>query len=418
MPEVCYEPKRFPAQQMAMIEVAKTICEGYEGYALTLRQLYYQCVARDLFPASRLFVRVGDKWVPSEGGTPNADPNYKWLAGIINDARLAGKFDWDFIIDRTRNLEQRATWRSPAQMIEDAAKAYLTDTWGPQKRRVEVWIEKDAAIGVIERICRMNNVPYFSCRGYTSQSEMWSAAARIGGYLRSGEKTVLLHIGDHDPSGLDMTDDITKRLNLFVNVDWTNEFMGGVRGYTRGQIRSSMREVMRDKGCNITEEDLPFEVRRIALTIDQINQYNPPPNPAKKSDSRFKKYQERTGLDESWELDALEPAVVEQLIQDEVDDLRVDEAFDAAELAQENDRAVLKAVSDNWETIRTVHAPKIGGVMTKPRRPVMYREMPEVEAALVAGDFTIINDQYLTVADMEFHKDEGEWHWSDDEEQS
>lgn len=366
MPEVCYIPKKFTETQSAMIEQAIAICEEYEGYALTLRQLYYQFVARDAFPLERRYYKVGDKWEPAPGdmgATPNAEPNYKWLGALINDARLAGKFDWTYIVDRTRNLERRNTWKSPEELIKDAAEAYLTDTWAPQKRRVEVWIEKDAAIGVVERICNLNNVPYFSCRGYTSQSEMWLAANRIGGYLRNGEKVVLLHIGDHDPSGLDMTDDIRDRLNRFTHVDWLNEFGMGMLGageVTRGVIRKNMRDHMREQGCSIEDDELPFEVRRIALTIEQIERYDPPPNPAKKTDSRFRKYQAQTGLDESWELDALEPAVVEQLIQDHIDAFRLQEPFDQAELAQENDRSVLKAVHENWETIKTVHAPKVG----------------------------------------------------------
>lgn len=359
MPEVCYIPKKLSLPKLEIIDLAREICDEYAGFSLTLRQLYYQFVARDIFPSDRTWRQVtNDKWVRDPSGTPNAEPNYKWLGDIINDARLAGLFDWEYIIDRTRNLEKRSTWSSPAALLDDAAKQYLTDTWGAQKRRIEVWIEKDAAIGVVEHVCHLNNVPFFSCRGYTSQSEMWAAAQRIGENLRNGEKTLIVHIGDHDPSGLDMTDDITDRLNRFMHIDWVNEFLHP--GVTRGYIRNDMREQMREKGCTIEDDELPFEVRRIALTIEQIEQYNPPPNPAKKTDARYQKYQERTGLDESWELDALEPAVVEELIQGEIDAFRDDEAFGRAEMTQEKDRAILKSVVGDWDTIASIHSSKIG----------------------------------------------------------
>lgn len=51
------------------------------------------------------------------------------------------------------------------------------------------------------------------------------------------------------------------------------------------------------------------EVRRLALNMEQVRKYDPPPNPAKVTDSRFAAYCDQFG-DESWELDALSPKVV------------------------------------------------------------------------------------------------------------
>jgi hypothetical protein len=334
--KITYTPRNFKESSLAVIRDAENICLEYQsqGFALTLRQLYYQFVARGLLP--------------------NNQQSYNRLGEIISDARLAGQFDWDFIVDRTRNLASNPTWASPEALIASAAKQYLTDTWAPQKKRVEVWIEKDAAIGVIEQVCERNNVPYFSCRGYTSQSEMWSAATRIGEYLRNGEQTLILHIGDHDPSGLDMTRDIEDRLRLFIHQDWVNEYPVGVPA-SRGNIRASMREHMRDQNSEIEDHEHPWQVKRIALTIEQVEQYDPPPNPAKQSDDRYRKYVETTGLTESWELDALDPLVMETLIQDEIDAFMDEDAFAEAETEQEKDRAVLVAIKDNWEAIKSVH---------------------------------------------------------------
>lgn len=328
-----YVNKNFRTDTMAIIEAANAICQTYSG-SLTLRQLYYQFVARDLLP--------------------NEQKSYDRLQSIISDARLAGEFDWDYIIDRTRNLVDLPTWESPAKLLEAAAKQYRADLWAPQKRRVEVWIEKDAAIGTIERVCQLNNVPYFSCRGYTSASEMWSAATRVGEYLRNGEQTLILHIGDHDPSGLDMTRDIEDRLRMFIHQDWANDMLG-FGSHTRGVIKKSMREAMREKGSTIEDHQTPWEVRRIALTLDQIEQYNPPPNPAKTTDARFLAYQEATGLDESWELDALDPFVMENLIQDEIDRFRDDGALGTAERKQEQDRLVLTNISNRWDDVRAAY---------------------------------------------------------------
>ena len=327
-----YINKTFQPATRALIDQANAICSEYaaSGLSLTLRQLYYQFVARGLIP--------------------NEQAAYNRLGAVISDARMAGEFDWDYIIDRTRNLQSSPTWESPASLLKAAGEQYRRDLWAPQKRRVEVWIEKDAAIGVIESVCTLNGVPYFSCRGYTSSSEMWSAAARIGEYLRNGEKTLILHIGDHDPSGLDMTRDIEDRLRTFIHQDWANEFMG-LGAHTRGAIRASMRNKMRENGSKIEDLDSPWQVRRIALTLEQIERYNPPPNPAKTTDARFQKYQDETGLDDSWELDALDPFVMETLIQEHIEGFRDDAALAKAERQQEVERKVLLNISSNWDEV-------------------------------------------------------------------
>jgi hypothetical protein len=93
-----------------------------------------------------------------------------------------------------------------------------------------------------------------------------------------------------------------------------------------------------------------IEVRRIALNYNQIEEYKPPPNPAKMTDSRAKGYVRMYGRS-SWELDALEPRVMRDLIKDTVDEL-TDHDLMAETKAQEAEyRKVLQKVVDNWETL-------------------------------------------------------------------
>lgn len=144
-----------------VIDQANEIIAAYaaQGFDLTLRQLYYQFVSRD---------RIA-----------NSDREYKRLGSVINDAQLAGLVDWDAITDRTRNVRAVSHWETPGAIIDSAAYSFRIDKWLLQPYRVEVWIEKDALAGVIERVCTDLDVPYFSCRGYTSQSEMWAAAHNV-----------------------------------------------------------------------------------------------------------------------------------------------------------------------------------------------------------------------------------------------
>lgn len=293
MPRIAYIDKTFTDAHLAVIETAEEICQDYaaQGFDLTLRQLYYQFVAR--------------------GHIANKQTEYKRLGSIVNDARLAGLLDWDYIVDRTRNLRDLAHWDSPESIVDAVASQYRTERWQHQTHRVEVWIEKDALVGVIEGACNRNDVAYFSCRGYTSQSEIWGAAQRLIRYQDAGQSPVIIHLGDHDPSGIDMTRDITDRLELF-----------GAR----------------------------TKVQRIALNMDQVRQYDPPPNPAKLTDSRAMEYISRYG-GSSWELDALDPATLAHLIEDEIGDWRDDDQWSHDTAAMERERELLSAVSRRWEAV-------------------------------------------------------------------
>lgn len=253
--KICYTPKRFRADALAIIETADAICDEYisDGLNLTLRQLYYQFVSRDIIP--------------------NNMKSYKRLQKIINEARLAGLISWEAIIDRTRNLETHSAWWQPSSIISSAAQSYRRYMWDKQEYGVQVWVEKDALMGVVERAAEQYRLPYFSCRGYVSQSELWKAAQNLEG----PSPVIILHLGDHDPSGVDMTRDIQDRFNLFG-------------------------------ADNVI-------VERIALTMKQINALKPPPNPAKLTDSRAEGYIKKFGQ-QSWELDALNPQYIVSLIEE------------------------------------------------------------------------------------------------------
>lgn len=286
--------KSFKPATLAVIEQANAIIEAYQeqGFRLTLRQLYYQFVARDLIP--------------------NQQTEYKRLGSIVNDARLAGLMDWDAIEDRTRHLRALSTWDTPADVIRSAYRGYSEDLWASQPHYVEVWIEKDALLGVVEGVCDKLRVPYFACRGYASQSELYSAGKRLADYSYRGQSPIVLHFGDHDPSGIDMTRDNEERLSMFAGE--------------------------------------PVEVRRLALNMPQIRQYRPPPNPAKDTDARFAGYVQNFGT-KCWELDALDPNVIATLIRREVEDIRNPDAWEAALAAENKSMALLRETSRRWNEV-------------------------------------------------------------------
>lgn len=279
----CFVERRFTGSSLRIIEQAVSIIAEMEaeGYSLTLRQLYYQFVTKN--------------WLK------NTFQNYKRLGSIINDARLAGMIDWDSITDITRYLRRIPDWVSPKDFIAKQGPNYAEDLWRDQDQYCEVWIEKDALLGVIQRPCDKWRVPYFSCRGYVSQSELYEASKRLKFETEQREDdyrpVTIIHLSDHDPSGLDMTEDLQKRLDMFCGEGTIN-------------------------------------VERVALTYAQIEQYGPPPNPVKETDSRHVGYAERFGS-ESWELDSLRPSVIDGLVEAAILDKLGDRDLFEAQMAEE-----------------------------------------------------------------------------------
>ena len=299
-----FQEINFAPSSMILIEKANAILDEYQrqGYQLTLRQLYYRFVAGDLLP---------EEWADRKTGSKNNEGSYKKLGEVISRARLAGLIDWDVLEDRTRSLRENNHWDHPADIINAAISQYRRDLRQCQAVRPEVWVEKDALVDVVGRPCRALDVPYFSCRGYVSSSTLYEAAQRFLQYLEDGAEEVrVIHLGDHDPSGIDMTRDVLERVELFL----------------------------KGKAPRLT-------VKRIALNHDQVLQYNPPPAPAKITDTRAADYIAQFG-DDCWELDALEPKTIDALVRRAVEEVTDPDPWNAAMAKQTEERAALEKVRD------------------------------------------------------------------------
>lgn len=270
MKESYGEIPAFRTKTMKLIALCDAIITEYseQGYKLTIRQLYYQLVARDYIP--------------------NTVQSYDNVVGTMTKARLAGLIDWDAIEDRTREVIERSHWNSGSQLLHACASQYHEDMWEDQDARVFVVVEKEALAGVLERVCHKYDVPLLAARGYPSATTLRELAkTRI---MHSSQQIIVLHLGDHDPSGMDMSRDLEERLQLF----------------SRGWV--------------------DIEFRRLALNMDQVEELRPPPNPAKQTDARFYEYSQRFG-DESWELDALTPKYLTTLVSDAVEEYQDPEAW-------------------------------------------------------------------------------------------
>lgn len=319
----CYIPKRFEPRTMRAILQADNILHEYasQGFILTLRSLYYKFVARGLFPDDRKWRWSGKKWVRDKKGTKNAQPNYIWLKKICTDGRLSGYIDWSHMVDNTRGLEALESFNGCQDALKTWASRYHTDMWEHQRWRPEVWVEKDAVAGFVRGVCQENDIPFFSCRGYTSLSEMWRASLRLRENMDANQQPYIIHFGDHDPSGIDMSRDITERLQSTFMAD-----------------------------C---------EFQRVALTMEQVNSFNPPLpcDPAKVTDSRYKAYVKRFG-DDSWELDAIEPAKFRELIESQINGIRNKAQWQRDIFNEQDKRAELTKLAENYHLMPSPYSVK------------------------------------------------------------
>ena len=259
-----------------------------QGLDLTLRQLFYQLIKRGLHPD-----------ISAKGA---GQRYYKRVGRVLNKARLNGDFPIDWMVDRTREakageyekndtdaeecLDTCAYW--VRNMPNDSVQR---DHWVGQSTYFTIGVEKEALAGVFEGPCDDIGCGLFVFRGYVSISALYQwcrnyrkAFDSVPADAAPIEQAVMCYFGDHDPDGFEIP-------------------AAGLR---------VINKIIRFKGWT----DLPpVTFRRMALTQEQIRQFNPPPFEAKKNSSRYKRYIARTGLTDAWELDALDPPELQRLIR-------------------------------------------------------------------------------------------------------
>ncbi len=249
---------------------------------MTLRQLYYQLVVKNIFA--------------------NQQKNYAKLSDLLGEARMCGLCDWDVIEDRIRVPKFPNEWDNIDAAMKTLIQVYRRKRWADQDNYVEVWVEKDALSGVLEPITSDFHVHLLVNRGYSSISAMRDSSLRFRIAAQEGKSCYLLYLGDHDPSGEDMVRDISARL---------------------GELRADI------------------ELTKIALTREQIDEHQLPPNPAKMSDPRAAKYVDEHG-NESWEVDALPPAVLNDILTGSLEELLDRDRYEAVKEKEEDDKETMR----------------------------------------------------------------------------
>lgn len=276
------------ANKQRLVVVEKIVQEyADQGYRLTLRQLYYQLVARQVID--------------------NKVSEYTRLSRILVQGRMAGVVDWDAIEDRVRVPHLLYSCEDIKDALKDTMEGYRLDRQKYQPNYIEILCEKDALSGVLKRITEKYHVSLLINRGYSSCTAVYYSFKRFQYFIEQGKKVKILYVGDHDPSGLDMIRDINERLEEF--------------GYDGAEV-------------------IP-----VALTKGQIKKYSLPPDPAKITDPRAKWYIKNHGK-HSWEVDALPPPVLHGIVEKQLVKLIDMEAFEKALDEEEEHKDKLKKLLD------------------------------------------------------------------------
>lgn len=278
--------------------------------------------------------------VETGGICPSGHLHYKRIGDVLTDARYSGDFPIEWLEDRGRDVHAGSFTRFDTRVdpaMTDAAgwlrnlPSFLLRRarWAAQPVHVSVWVEKQALEGVFEPVCDELGVIWFACKGYPSVSALWEWLKSVKEATSPAEnrkrfhfpgtdinwtehhrghakECVVLYFGDHDPDGWEIP-------------------------------RSARRNL--DKLMEVKGIDIPVRFKRIALNRDQIDEYSPPPFEAKVTSARYAGYVEEHDTEEAWELDALEPTVLRDLIRGEVNAL----FDDGVSAEQEEEIASLRA---------------------------------------------------------------------------
>jgi hypothetical protein len=252
---------------------------------MTVRQVYYQLVARHMIENKRT--------------------QYQATCDLLVKMRQDGTVPWAWVEDRNRRPRQVQMYDDLGDFINVVRRAYRRDVWQDQSAYVEVWLEKDALSGIFEDVLRTYGVTLNVGRGYDGWDSIHNAAERLG----DGRDATILYFGDFDPSGEDMFYSLQKRLATF--------------------------------GC-------APELVKCALTLEDVRRYDLPPELAKKSDTRRAAFVARWG-DVSVELDALPATVLRERLISEVESRLDLYALEGTRAVQTADVERLNALLDKSE---------------------------------------------------------------------
>jgi hypothetical protein len=272
------------ARSIALIQAMHTIAE--QTQPITGRGVGYKLFTQKLIPSmSRRDMRV--------------------VYRLLLLARERGIIPWNWIVDETRGIERVATWDDPEDYARSVAESYRREFWNQQPHRIQVWSEKGTVRGVLAPVLNKYQVGFNPVHGFNSATNTYEAAQDD-----DGRDLIVLYVGDYDPSGMYMSEaDLPKRLAQY----------GGDH----------------------------IELRRIALTADQVGSLPSFPASDKTKDTRYRWFVNRYG-DQCWELDAMDPRVLRNLVEDAIQALIDPVAWARCEAVNKEEQKSMRFAMERW----------------------------------------------------------------------
>ena len=278
MPRSIKQARRTKAE----LEILKTALYNVveENEPVTVRQAFYQLV--------------------SSGAIAKTEADYKNIVvRLLGIMRRQGELPFSWIADNTRWMRKPQTYSSLEQALDDTITTYRRALWDQQDSYVEVWLEKDALAGVLLDVTAAWDVPLMVTRGYPSLSYLHTAAEA----LREEDRPCFIYyFGDHDPSGVHIPQKIEADLRTFA-----------------------------------PDAELHFE--RVAVNAEQIEKWNLPTRPTKRTDSRAKNFS-----GESVEVDAIPPAQLRDLCRQCIEQHIDQRALQRTRLVEQAERDTLQTM--------------------------------------------------------------------------
>ena len=221
---------------------------------------------------------------------------HRTVVRLLVDMREEGKLPFVWIADNTRWQRKPSSFTGIESALESFAQSYRRNLWASSPVYVEVWVEKDALAGVLYEETKVYDVPLMTSRGYSSLSFVHSAAQAIKAI---GKPTYIYHFGDLDPSGQDAARDIEAKLRRYA-----------------------------------PDAEIHFE--RVAVTRQQVEQWDLPTRPTKMTDTRAKKF-----VGTSVELDAIPAAQLRTLVRECIERHVDQQQLEILRTAEKSEREML-----------------------------------------------------------------------------
>jgi hypothetical protein len=242
------------------------ILREYEDHLpLTVRQIYYRMIAAHGYPKGKQFTAT--------------------LYDLLVNARRAGEISFDAI--RDDGIMGGWHWypdlRSHLEHVDRELLGYEPDRQRDQPVRIEVWCEAAGMLPQVRRVCDPYSIPAYSCGGFNSLTAIRQIVDTV---VAQGRDTVILHLGDYDPSGVSIYERVVEDVSAFLAED---------------------------------APDIEFRGVRVALTHEQILEHQLPMDPITTRDSRSVAWI-NTGRTEKCELEALPPNVIASLLRSAIED--------------------------------------------------------------------------------------------------